>query len=79
MAGPSPPTGPLLAFAIATVPIDHAARRRIEEGVIILHSLRQESDGRIPMQGSFHGPAYQTGMLLLSSALDYTLLPIYER
>ena len=41
--------------------------------------LRQESDGRIPMQGSFHGPSYQTGMLLLSSALDYTLLPIYER
>ena len=40
---------------------------------------RQEEDGRIVLKGSFQGPAYQTSMLLLSSALDYTLLPIYER
>lgn len=40
---------------------------------------RQEEDGRIVLKASFQGPAYQTSMLLLSSALDYTLLPIYER
>lgn len=40
---------------------------------------RQGDDGRLLLGGAFHGPCYQTGMLLLSSALDYTLLPIYER
>lgn len=59
--------------------LDHAAWREWTVANTRDLVLRQESDGRIPMQGSFHGPAYQTGMLLLSSALDYTLLPIYER
>lgn len=40
---------------------------------------RQADDGSIQLQNGSHGPAYQTGMLLLSAALDYTLLPIYER
>ena len=40
---------------------------------------RQADDGSIQLQNGTHGPAYQTGMLLLSAALDYTLLPIYER
>lgn len=40
---------------------------------------RQADDGSISLGGASHGPAYQTGMLLLSAALDFTLLPIYER
>lgn len=40
---------------------------------------RQADDGSITLGGGYHGPLYQTGMLLLSAALDYTLLPVYER
>ncbi|MEM9802837.1 MAG: squalene--hopene cyclase [Planctomycetota bacterium] len=59
--------------------LDHAAWK--EWAALNTRDLvtRQESDGSLPMPGSFHGPSYQTGMLLLSSALGYTLLPIYER
>lgn len=40
---------------------------------------RQADDGSITLGGGYHGPQYQTGMLLLSAALDFTLLPVYER
>lgn len=40
---------------------------------------RQGDDGSISLGGGYHGPLYQTGMLLLSAALDFTLLPVYER
>ncbi len=40
---------------------------------------RQGDDGSINLGGGYHGPLYQTGMLLLSAALDFTLLPVYER
>lgn len=40
---------------------------------------RQGEDGSISLGGGYHGPLYQTGMLLLSAALDFTLLPVYER
>jgi hypothetical protein len=39
----------------------------------------QAEDGSIPLRGASHGPAYSTGMALLSAGLNYCLLPIYER
>ncbi len=40
---------------------------------------RQADDGSLTLPGGSHGKEYQTGMLLLSSALDFTFLPVYER
>lgn len=59
--------------------VDHAAWR--EWSVTNTRDLieRQADDGSLTLQGGTHGKAYQTGMLLLSSALDYTFLPVYER
>ena len=39
----------------------------------------QRDDGAIPIPGASGGTAYATGMALLSSALTYCFLPIYER
>jgi len=39
----------------------------------------QQSDGSILIEGAWQGPEYQTGMALLSAALNYCFLPIYER
>ena len=46
-----------------------------EENIRILRDMQQD-DGSFQ---SGHGPAYGTGMALLSLALDYRFLPIYER
>ncbi len=59
--------------------VDHGAWREWTVANTRDLVLRQAADGSIPMEGASYGPAYQTGMLLLSCALDYTLLPIYER
>lgn len=40
---------------------------------------RQEEDGSLRHETSWRQGCYPTGMLLLSSALDFTFLPIYER
>lgn len=40
---------------------------------------RQAEDGSLRMDGTFRQGCYPTGMLLLSAALDFTFLPIYER
>ena len=45
------------------------------ENTLILRELQQD-DGSFP---SGHGQAYGTAMSLLSLALDYRFLPIYER
>jgi hypothetical protein len=39
----------------------------------------QADDGSILIPGASHGPEYSTGMALLSAALNYCFLPIYER
>ena len=39
----------------------------------------QADDGSLSAAGGSHGACYQTAMLLLSSALDFTVLPVYER
>lgn len=59
--------------------LDHAAWRSWNSKNASDLILRQAEDGRILFASSFQGPAYQTAMLLLSSALEYTLLPVYER
>ena len=46
-----------------------------EENIRALREMQQD-DGSFQ---SGHGPAYGTGMALLSLALDYRFLPIYER
>ena len=46
-----------------------------QENVLVLREMQQD-DGSIPAN---HGPAYGTAMSLLSLALDYRFLPIYER
>lgn len=53
-------------------------RRWTRENTQRLAELQQE-DGSIPIPGASHGPAYSTGMALLSAALNYCFLPIYER
>lgn len=40
---------------------------------------RQAEDGSLVVPNTWRGGCYPTGMLLLSAALDYTFLPIYER
>ncbi|MDB4426418.1 squalene--hopene cyclase [bacterium] len=59
--------------------LDHAAWRAWSAKNTNDLLLRQGEDGRIVIAASFQGPAYQTAMLLLSGALEYTLLPVYER
>jgi len=59
--------------------LDHAAWRAWSAKNTNDLILRQGEDGRIVIAASFQGPAYQTAMLLLSGALEYTLLPVYER
>jgi hypothetical protein len=49
-----------------------------EENTRWVVSLQRE-DGAIPVPGASGGVAYATGMALLSTALTYCFLPIYER
>ena len=57
---------------------DYAAWRRWAKDNVRLLADIQQDDGSFAMRGS-HGPAYATGMLLLSAALEYCFLPVYER
>ena len=85
------PSSPLFddetPFATMMASFDEAAQR-LGLGEVEYQILRR-SDREIAVSipvpldnGSFannHGPAYGTGMCLLSMALNYRLLPVYER
>ena len=58
---------------------DHAAWREWDKDNTRLLSQMQQDDGSLYMAGASHGKAYSTGMLLLSAALNYCFLPVYER
>lgn len=58
---------------------DHAAWRTWSTDNTRDLVQRQKDDGSLALEGSFRGGCYPTGMLLLSAALDFTFLPIYER
>ena len=53
-------------------------RRWTQENTLMLADM-QADNGSIPIPGASHGVEYSTGMALLSTGLNYCLLPIYER
>ena len=65
-----------MAQALFQSDYDAWTRWNKENTRLILDS--QATDGSIG-NGAGHGKAYSTGMMLLSAALNYCFLPIYER